>query len=52
MPQEYFNKIPKFPAPSEFNMNNDLLFIADIKSIDRLISETIMFNNIQKIVDE
>jgi len=52
MPQEYFNKIPKFPAPSEFNMNNDLLFITDIQSIDRLISETMMFNNIQKIVDE
>lgn len=53
MPQEYFNnKISKIPAPSEFIMNNTYLFITDIQSIDHLISKTMIYNNIQKIVDE
>lgn len=53
MPQQYFiNKVPTIPAPTDFNINNNLLFIDNIISIDNLISNIMLYNNIQQIVDE
>jgi len=51
MPQKYFNRIPKIPPPSEFNITN-INFITTIQSLDYFISNTMIYNNKQQIIDE
>jgi len=51
MPQKFFNKIKKIPPPTQFNINN-IHSITTIQDLDNFISETIIYNNKQQIIDE
>jgi len=51
MPQKFFNKIKKIPPPTHFNINN-IHYITRIQDLDNFISETIIYNNKQQIIDE
>jgi len=51
MPQKFFNKIQKFPAPKEFNITN-IYFITTIQSLDYFISNTMLYKNKQQIIYE
>lgn len=51
MLQKNFKKIPKIPAPSEFNIT-DIYFITTIQSLDYFIRNTMLYNNKKQIIDE
>lgn len=54
MPKQIFNqKIPNYPTIKNCNINNQLgTLLLSIQAIDFLISDTMLYNNIQQIVDE
>jgi len=52
MPSHFFKDLPNIPCPQNFKINDSLNFIHNIKSLDFIITSTMLYNNLRQNVEE